>query len=332
MVVVGFRGLDVAHVGPIADSIALDGLAGVILFNRDGETGGVRNITSPEQLRSLTADLQALAGGRRLIVAIDQEGGRVARLDSSDGFSDVASEAAIGRAGDDTTAVAWGRSIAHTLADVGVTLNLAPVVDLDVNPDNPAIGALDRSFSADPKLVTRLALDEIRAHHGCGVATTLKHFPGLGSATVNTDLGVADVTKTWSRTELDPFRALIDSGETDVVMSGHLVNRHLDPDHPASLSPAVVSELLRGELGWDGIVITDSLGASAITAAFGLREAVALAIEAGNDLLLFANQGNYDPDLAGRVIDLVEGHVRSGRIGRARLEESRARVAALWPG
>ena len=329
LLVVGFRGMTVADAGPIAEAIARDGLGGVILFDRDQTTGNPRNIASPKQVRALTAALQALAGERRLIVATDQEGGQVARLTPATGFPMVASEASIGRLDDVSAAAAWGRLIATTLASVGVNLNLAPVVDLDVNPRNPAIGALDRSFSADPAIVAKLAMAEIRAHHESSIATALKHFPGLGSATANTDFGVADVTKTWSRTELEPFRAIIAAGAADAVMAGHLVNRKLDPDHPASLSSAIVTDLLRGELGWDGVVITDDLQAGAITAAFGAEEALALAIEAGNDLLLLANQQDYDPAVATKTVDSIERLVRSGRIGVDRLEASRRRVEAL---
>jgi len=329
LLVVGFRGMTVADAGAIADAIAKDGLGGVILFDRDQTTGGPRNVRSPKQLHALTAGLQALAGQRRLIVAIDQEGGRVARLTPATGFPKIASEASIGKLDDEAAATTWGRLIATTLASVGVNLNLAPVVDLNVNPRNPAIGALDRSFSADPAIVTKLALAEIRAHHESSVATALKHFPGLGSATANTDFGVADVTKTWSRTELEPFRAIVASGVADAVMAGHLVNRTLDPDHPASLSRAIVTDLLRGELGWQGVVITDDLEAGAITSSFGREEAIALAIEAGNDLLLLANQQGYDPRVATKTIDTIEGLVRSGRISVARLEESRGRVDAM---
>jgi beta-N-acetylhexosaminidase len=112
-------------------------------------------------------------------------------------------------------------------------------------------------------------------------------------------------------------------------MAGHLVNRSLDPHHPASLSAPIVTGLLRGDLGWDGVVITDDLGAGAITAAFGADEAIALAIEAGNDLLLLANQREYDPNVATRTIDVIEGLVRSGRVSVARLDESRRRVETL---
>jgi beta-N-acetylhexosaminidase len=329
LMVVGFRGTDLADASWVRTALADSGLGGVILFDRDQLTGGSRNILSPAQVKRLTRSLRAAAPGRRIIVSVDQEGGVVTRLGPSHGFPAVASEATIG-AGSAGAARTWAHAIATTLAANGFDLNFAPVVDLDVNPDSPAIGALDRSFSADPDVVVARATIEIDAHRTAGVRTTLKHFPGIGSSTANTDFGVADVTKTWTRTELEPFRRLIAAGEVDLVMAGHVVNGQLDAAHPASLSKAVVTDLLRGELGWDGIVVTDDLQATAITKAFGRDEAVLLALEAGNDLLLFANQQLYDPKLVARVVKVVSEAVASGRIPRARIDEAYDRVQALF--
>jgi beta-N-acetylhexosaminidase len=328
LLVVGFRGLTVATGDPIAVAIE-QGLGGVILFDRHQATGGIRNIESPDQVRRLTADLQRRAGGRPFIVAIDQEGGVVTRLSPKWGFPAVASEADIGATGDDKAVTTWANGLADTLASVGVNLNLAPVVDLDVNPTNPAIGALGRAFSADPDVVTRCAGIEMQAHRERGIRTAIKHFPGLGSATANTDFGVADVTKTWTEAELDPYRSLIAHGLVDVIMAGHLVNGQLDTEHPASLSKSTVTGLLREPLDWDGPVITDDLQAGAITDAFGLEEAVTLALNAGNDLLLFANQQTFDPDITPRVLDLIERLVADGKIPESRIDEAARRVARL---
>jgi beta-N-acetylhexosaminidase len=331
LLVVGFRGLSVDEAGPIASAIADDGLGGVILFDEDQLTGGRRNIESPDQLRALVEGLRALAPDRRLLVAIDQEGGRVARLSPATGFPSFAGEAEIAAQGD-AAVRAWARSIAATLESVGIDVNLAPVVDLNVNPLNPAIGALGRSFSDDAATVARLASIEVVAHREAGVATVLKHFPGLGSASTNTDFGVADVTGTWTRRELEPYRTMLAAGDVDAIVVGHVVNGQLDPDAPASLSHATVSGLLRGELGWDGVVVTDDLQAAAITEAFGAYEAIELAINAGDDLLLLANQQSYDPDIAARVISLVAGKVRDGTIPEARIDESYARVLRFAAG
>jgi len=329
LLVVGFRGLRVEADDWIAGNIAVDGLGGVILFDKDS-VQSTRNVRSPRQVTRLVSDLQALAPGRELIVAIDQEGGLVTRLSPAYGFPAVASEEAIGDEGDPAV-TAWAEGLAATLAEVGINLNLAPVVDLNVNPKNPAIGALDRAFSKDPAIVTRDAGIEVQAHRARGIRTTLKHFPGLGSATANTDFGVADVTKTWADQELDPYRGLLGEGLVDVIMAGHLVNGQIDASAPASLSHGTVTDLLRGELGWAGVVITDDLQAGAITTNFGKEDAVALALDAGNDLLLFANQQVYDPGVVAWAIDLIEGFVQSGRIAETRIDASYERVTALFP-
>jgi beta-N-acetylhexosaminidase len=329
LMVVGFRGSDLTDAQWVRAALAHSGLGGVILFDRDQLTGGSRNVLSPAQVKRLTRSLRAAAPGHGIIVSVDQEGGVVTRLGPTHGFPAVASEATIGR-GSASGARTWADGIAATLAANGFDLNFAPVVDLDVNPASPAIGALDRSFSANPDVVVARATIEIDAHRAAGVRTTLKHFPGIGSSTTNTDFGVADVTKTWTRTELEPFRRLIAAGEVDLVMAGHVVNGQLDAAHPASLSKAVVTDLLRGELGWNGIVVTDDLQATAITKAFGRDEAVLLALEAGNDLLLFANQQLYDPKLVGRVVRVVSAAVASGRIPETRIDEAYDRVQALF--
>ncbi len=330
LMVVGFRGSKLSDAPWVEKALATGGLGGVILFDRDQLTGAPRNVRSPAQVERLTSQLAA-AAGRGIIVSVDQEGGVVTRLGPAHGFPAVASQATIGK-GTKAEARSWARGLAATLATSGFTLNFAPVVDLDVNPTSPAIGALDRSFSADPAVVVEMASIEIRAHHQAGVRTTLKHFPGIGSSTTNTDFGVADVTKTWKPIELEPFRQLIAAGLADVVMAGHVVNKHLDPDHPASLSNQVVTGMLRGDLGWDGIVVTDDMQAAAIVDAFGADEAVLLALEAGNDLLLFANQQVYEPGVVKRVVGVVADAVASGRLTRDQIEASWTRVQRMFGG
>jgi beta-N-acetylhexosaminidase len=330
MVITGFRGLTVDEAPWIAEAIGVQGLGGVVLFAQDEQTGNLRNVGSPAQVAQLVDELRALAPDRQLIVAIDQEGGVVTRLSPEHGFPAVLSEAAIG-ASDRDAVRAWADGLASTLASVGINLNLAPVVDLDVNPDNPAIGALGRAFSADPEVVARDAAIEIRAHHRRGVRTALKHFPGLGSASVNTDDGVADVTTTWTRAELVPYQVLLADGLVDVVMAAHVQNGQLDAALPASLSAPTVDGLLRGELGFDGVVITDDLHAAAIRDTVGFEEAVPLAIEAGNDLLLAANQQVHEITVVEKIIGLVEGAIESGRLTEARIDASVARIERLFP-
>lgn len=329
LMIVGFRGSSLDAAPWIRTALRSRGLGGVILFDRDQLTGNPRNVISPAQVAQLTATVRDAAGNRSVIVSVDQEGGIVTRLGPARGFASVASEATVGGLSPTATA-RWARSIATTLASSGFNLNFAPVVDLDVNPSSPAIGALDRSFSADADVVVAKATVEIDAHRAAGVRTTLKHFPGIGSSTTNTDFGVADVTDTWTRAELEPFRRLVSAGKADLVMAGHVVNGQLDKDRPASLSTATVTDLLRGDIGWQGVVVTDDLQAAAITAAFGADEAVLLALEAGNDLLLFANQQVYDPKIVSRVVAVIAGAVAAGRIAETRIDEAYARVQSTF--
>jgi beta-N-acetylhexosaminidase len=329
MLVVGFRGLTVDEEPSLRSAISEDGLGGVILFDRDQLTGGRRNVESPAQVQRLVADLKALAPDRELIVAIDQEGGVVTRLSPKYGFPEVTSQAQIAARGLEAVEL-WAENLAQTLLDVGVNLNLAPVVDLNVNPGNPAIGALNRSFSPNAMTVINDADVEINAHRLRGIRTAVKHFPGLGSATANTDFGVADVTETWTDRELDPYRVLLERGALDLVMVGNLVNGQIDDAAPASLSHATVTGVLREQIGFEGPVITDDLQAAAITTAFGGEEAVRLAIEAGCDVLLFANQQVYDAGIASRVVDVVEGLVADGTIDEARIDRSLSRIRALF--
>ena len=335
LLVVGFRGTTLPATSAIRKAIEAGELGGVILFDRDHLTNTAgRNITSPSQLTALTDALRsaALKGplGANLIVSVDQEGGKVARLNPSDGYPATVSEESLGTTNDiaHTTDVATLTAI--TLAGAGIDLNLAPVVDLNINPDNPAIGALDRSFSADPAIVVAHSTAVIEAHHAAGIKCAIKHFPGEGSGTGNTDNGIVDVTATWKDVELEPFRSLVAAGFPDAVMVGHIVNGQLDKDRPASLSKASVTDLLRTDMGWAGPVISDDMQAPAITEAFGMEEVIALALEAGVDLLLFANQQVYDDAIVANTIAIIERLVTSGRISEARIDESVDRVESMF--
>lgn len=330
LLVVGFRGERVTENDWIVQAIR-NGLGGVILFDRDLQTESVRNIVSPEQTAALVKSLTDAAPGGRLIVSIDQEGGRTSRLGPANGFPATSSEAEIGARNSVPVTREWAQGLVGSLTRIGVNYNYAPVVDLNVNPESRAIGGLGRSFSADPNVVVGCATEEIKVHRAAKVKTSLKHFPGLGSAAGNTDFEVVDVSSTWRERELEPFQRLIKAGLADSVMAAHMLNSKLDPDRPTSLSPAVITDLLRGRLGWRGPVVSDDMQAAAITERYDLTEAVTLAIQAGLDLLVYANQQVYDPKVVDQVLDTVVGLVRSGRITESRIDESVKRVDTLRP-
>ena len=323
LLVVGFRGRELAADDPILADIHDLGLGGVILFGR--------NVTSPDQLAALTATLRAAAETRPLLIATDQEGGQVARLAPANGFAALPSADALGRSGDVTQAATAGRQIARMLSSGGINLNLAPVVDLNVNPQNPSIGLLERSFSADPQVVIEMAEAQIDAQHAArpAVLTTLKHFPGLGSASGNTDTEFVDITASWSERELEPFRRIAADGLADLVMVAHALNGQLDPRLPASLSPAT-HDVLRTDIGFAGPAITDDLQAGALRASYSDEDILRLALLAGNDLLLLANSSQPVSGLAGQAVEVIAGLVESGAVPAARIDEAYGRVQTLF--
>lgn len=334
MLLVGFRGTTAATSAALLADIRERALGGVVLFSIDQPTGSpIRNIESPEQLAALTAALQAEAlaaqPGLPLTISVDEEGGEVARLGPSHGFPATESAAALGARNDPAYTEDAGAAIAATLVAAGINLNLAPVVDVNLNPDNPIIGALDRSFSPDPAIVTSQAEAFVRGHHRHQVLTTLKHFPGHGSATGDTHLGVVDVTDTWSEVELIPFQNLVDDDLADAVLTAHVFNRSLDPDNPATLSRPVVTGILREQLGYDGLVISDDMQMGAIRDAYGYPDAVRLAIDAGVDVLTIANQQVFEDGIVATTIDLIAGLVDDGTIPESRIDESWRRIQAF---
>jgi beta-N-acetylhexosaminidase len=301
----------------------------VVLFDYDTPTETpVRNVASAQQLTALVAGLQA-AAPTPLIVAIDEEGGLVARLDQRHGFPPTVSAQAMGARNDPAYTRQQAGAMARTLRSVGINLNLAPVVDLNVNPSNPIIGSLGRSFSADPAVVTEQATAFIEAEHALRVKCTLKHFPGHGSSTGETHLGVVDVTGTWSPIELEPFKNLVSAGLPDAILTAHVFNSKLDPTYPATLSKASITGILREQLGWDGVVLSDDMQMGAIRDAFGYPDALRLAIEAGIDILTIANQQVFEEGIVGHTVDLIEQMVSSGRIDADRIDASYRRIQAF---
>jgi len=329
MLMVGFRGQTVDETHPIVQDIRDRHLGSVVLFDYDTISAQyARNIASPEQLKALTTALQSVAA-TPLLISTDQEGGLVNRLRERYGFPPTLSHQALGQINDPAVTRARAGAMAQTLAVAGVNLNLAPVVDLNLNPSNPAIGLYERSFSADPQIVIAQAQAFIEAHHAAGLLCTLKHFPGHGSSTADTHLGIVDVTQTWSRTELEPYATLIAAGQADAVMTAHVFNAALDPDYPATLSKPVITDLLRGELGYDGVVITDDMQMGAIRAQYGFETAIQKTIEAGVDIIAIANNLVYEEDVAARTVALIKNLVAAGTISAERIDQSYARIQRL---
>lgn len=309
-------------------------VGGLILFERDARSGDARNITSPEQVRRLTSDLQALAlrcAGRRLLIAADNEGGLVMRLSTRVGYLPTPPPQALGDAGDLGATSLESRRMAATLREAGINWNLAPVVDVAVNPLNPAVVTLGRTFSSDPQQVIAQARAFIEGMHEAGILTSLKHFPGHGSSRTDSHLGFVDVTDTAElKVELAPYRALIKEGLADSVMTAHVFNRGLDPWNPATLSRFTIKRYLRGKLGYKGLVVSDDLLMGAIRQRYGVEEASVLALQASVDMLLISqNQGRVERGAAERAIAGIRHAIANGRLSPKALAASIERVRAL---
>jgi len=310
MLMVGFRGLEVDNEHFIVQDIRKRHLGGIFLFDYDVPTQQpVRNIASPSQVKALIASLKSVSA-TPLLVAIDQEGGIVTRLKERHGFPPTVSHQHLGKL-------------------LGINLNLAPVVDLCANPDNPIIAKYERCFSAEPLVVTDHALQFIQAHHGQKVLCALKHFPGHGSSRADSHLGLTDVTNTWSRVEMDPYVRIIKAGQADAIMTAHVFNGNLDAQYPATLSRFIIRGILRDELNYDGVVISDDMQMGAIVNHYGFEMAIQKAIEAGIDILAFANNSVYEEDVTGRAIEVIRGLVQAGTMSEARIDKSYRRIQRL---
>ncbi|MFF2325275.1 MULTISPECIES: glycoside hydrolase family 3 protein [unclassified Streptomyces] len=294
-----------------------EGLASVALFGR--------NIRTPEQVAALTAQLRA--GRDDLLVAIDEEGGDVTRLEVRTGSS-FPGNLALGHVDDVALTREVAQELGRRLAECGVNLNWAPSADVNSNPGNPIIGV--RSFGADPGLVARHTAAYIEGLQAAGVAACTKHFPGHGDTAIDSHHAMPRIDvdlETLHARELVPFRAAIAAG-SQCVMSAHILLPALDPDRPATVSPQILTGLLREELGYDGLIVTDAVEMQAIAGTYGIERGSVLAIAAGADALCVGG-GLEDDGTVQRLRDALVTAVRSGELAEERLADAAARVRAL---
>ncbi len=290
------------------------------------------NIESPEQLKGLIADLQKIPE-TPYFIAIDAEGGVINRLVTEKGFAIVTPSAqTLGKRSVEKTGVAI-RTLSSQLQSLGINWNFAPVVAVNINPEGEAIGALERSFSADPEIVISHAKAFIQASESFNVIPTIKHFPGLGSAANNTDFATADTTDTFrSDEELLPYRHLIGTFDyNSPVMVTHVINRDLDPSGlPASLSKRITTDLLRDQMGFEGVIVVDDMQAAAIVQNFDISDATIKAILAGVDIIMFDNTRTTFPLQATTAArDAVLQAVKDGTITEEQFNTSLQRIKKL---
>ena len=331
MFIVGFYGTDINTKSQIVKEIENYHLGGVILFDRHpSQRGKAKNIKNPKQLKALTQKLQAYSS-YPLFIATDQEGGKVARLKKKTGFKknypsakDISTKYKV------KSIKKIYKEMGHTLSDMGINLNFAPSIDMEINPNNVVIVKLKRSYGKDPKRVVMFSKLFIDAMHENNVLTSLKHFPGHGSSEGDTHKGFVDITKRWQSIELEPYKALIKEDLVDTIMVAHVFNKNIDNVYPASLSYKTVSIKLREELGYEGVVVTDDLQMYAISKHYTLEETLKLSINAKVDLLLFGNQ--LDPKNIVSVKKLVEttlSLVKNGEIQIQTIIDANHRIDKL---
>ena len=290
------------------------GVCSAILFKR--------NIETPEQVAALTANIKQIAA-TPFLLCVDQEGGRVARL--RDGFTAIPSMRALGKTNDPGLAHDVGRVLARELRAVNIDLDFTPVVDVDTNPNNPVIA--DRSFGSDVDLVSRMGVALIKGLQDNGVAACAKHFPGHGDTSQDSHYDLPRLPHSMDRlqrVELPPFRAAVDAGVA-MIMTSHVIFEPLDSKYPATMSRPALDGILRDQMHYDGVVISDDLEMKAIADHFELEDVIIRGVNAGCDLFALC----HSADLQNQFIDILVHAVERGDVKRDRIDEATRRVDRL---
>ncbi len=317
MIVIGFDGYDINKSSDLFEYP----LGGVILFDK--------NIKNPKQLEKLIFKLKRFSKNR-LLVTVDEEGGKVSRVGKVEGFVKTPSAKDIALKSKEDAKKDY-KNMASMLSSLGVNCNLAPSVDLAVNPKNRVIVKNKRAFSKEPEVVVEYASIFMSEMKKNGVLSVIKHFPGHGSSLGDSHEGFVDVSDSWTKKELIPFETLIKNGSAKMVMTAHIYNKHIDTKYPATLSYKTNHNLLRKYLGFKGVLISDDLQMGAISKNYTLKQTLKLAINSGVDLLLFANQISK-PVKIEEIISCVVKLVESGEIDIKTIEYANERIDKLKRG
>jgi len=299
----------------------------MLAVNKDYPIGGMilyaHNIVDEAQLEKFIDEIRELNGSP--LLAIDEEGGRVARIASNENFNvpKYESMAAIAENGNPEDAYEAAFTIGSYVKKYGFDIDYAPVADVNTNPDNIVIGP--RAFSDDPETAAKFVVSYLNGLESAGVIGTLKHFPGHGDVSTDTHYGYASTDKTWDemlKCEMIPFKAGINAG-AQMIMTAHIAAPKVSGDDlPATLSPVILQDKLRGELGFDGVIVTDAMDMGAITKQFSNTEAAIKSIQAGVDVVLCSREFT-------QVFDAVVKAVEKGEIKESRIDESVKRILKL---
>lgn len=343
MIMTGFHGDGMGEnaesFAAIEKQIKKGQVGGVILFDVDVSGLVAQGMTIPEakkhifssniknvnQVKQLTAHLQSLTP-TTLLIAVDQEGGNIQRLKPEHGFAPIPSAKELGK-GDAETTYKIAYDLGIRLNDLGINVDFAPVVDVNVNSKSPAIGALDRSFSSDPAIVTEHGRAFANGLNDAGIISSNKHFPGHGNADKDSHNGLTNVTNTWKPYELEPYKNILPNvSPCATVMVAHVFNQNIDT-LPASLSAKTI-QMIR-DMEFNGVIVSDDMDMGAIVNYYGQEEAIEMAINAGNDLLVFGNNLDFDKDKGAKIHKSIKKMVHSGKVKRSRIRESYNRIMQM---
>ncbi len=284
-------------------------------------------LQTPGQVKNLSNQLQSFSKNG-LFISIDQEGGGTNRLKSNYGFPETPSWNHMGLLDNDLITQQFSQTIASTLNDCGINVNFAPVLDLDYG-DDTVIGQAKRANSHLPKTVIQHSRVFIQSLKENNIISCGKHFPGQGSAFGDTHKGSTDISDTWTVKDLIPFDELIKYGDLDMVMVSHTFDKKIDPKYPASLSKIIITDMLRNDLGFNGVVTCDDPSMNAISDHYNLTESFELMLNAGIDLFCLGNNLNYDSDFIPKSVSSMCKLVKSGRVTENRIQKSINRIKSL---
>lgn len=315
MIIVGFDGNTVKSKGFKHVLKNINSISGVILFTKN-----IQDVKELNKMNQLLKDNSYITP----FIAIDNEGGKVLRFD----FLDVKSSFEISKMSPQDAKKEYLK-LAQSNYETGINLNLAPVVDLAINKDS-IIVKKERSFGNDYREVAKYAKLLIDEHAKYGIATSLKHFPGHGSVKGDTHLGFVDNTNVFEMNELMPYYLLKDNDKTTMVMVSHIFNGNIDKKYPASLSDKTINDLLKGYIGFKGVVISDDYDMGAIRNNYKLNEIVTLAINSGVDILLFSNNLNYcDKNIHKKIHKIIKHQIKKGNIKEETIDKSYNKIMEL---
>lgn len=322
MIMVGFRDEDLDYV------LKKNKAGGYILFGQDYLTQKDRNLYNIQNAKNIISKLK---DKNIELIAVDNEGGPVNRLNKIEDFGNMESVIEMSKLSRPDRIYQY-KYYCKKMADLGITVDFAPVVDLQINKDsNFFMNIRQRLFSDKPREVSDLAIDFIESAKENHLITSLKHFPGHGSASSDTHLGFVDVTKTWNPIELDPYKILIQNRNLSLttIMIAHVYNKNIDDKYPMSMSSIAINKYLRKLLNFKGVVVSDAIDMKALSSNFSLEEILINSVNAGVNIIVHANQITYDKNIAEKMYDIIIKSVISGKIKKEKIIESGALIDEL---